>query len=74
MSTTGNFRDLLDMLDKVPPPPPASHRRATAAPTSSSSKPSDVAEQQWIVSGILRLAFSDDDEERCPPLPIERTG
>jgi hypothetical protein len=72
MSTTGNFRDLLDMLDKVPPPARAPCRRA--APPSSSSKPSDLAEQQWIVSGILRLAFSDDDEERCPPLPIERTG
>ena len=62
MSNPGNFRDLLDLLDRVPESPPAPRRRARQ-PTSPPEL-RDVAEQRWIVSGILRLAFSADEEER----------
>lgn len=71
MSKPGNFSDLLELLDAVPTPPTDSPRRAPRPPPAIQLH--QIAEQQWIVSGILRLAFTlDDDGKGLRPSPSTR--
>ncbi|MDP9085993.1 MAG: hypothetical protein M3N02_04400 [Pseudomonadota bacterium] len=61
MTKPGNFHDLIDLLDRLDTMP-----AGTAKPASQSACPLprrqqvERSERQWIVSGILRFAFTQD--------------
>ncbi|GAC1594278.1 MAG: hypothetical protein NVS3B5_24180 [Sphingomicrobium sp.] len=61
MTKPGNFRDLIDLLDRLDTMPAETASPANQSACSlSRTQPAERSERQWIVSGILRLAFTPD--------------
>jgi len=73
MPKPGNFNQLLDQLDMIARPPRA--RRLPVAVDLPATTPFGLlAERKWVISGILRLAYSvpdDGDDDKHSQLPDE---